>query len=138
MDQGCLSRRYLTTCSFGRFGVAAPVLPAPGPAGGLSVGIGIRIAFRKNHALAGLAGVDAENGAHRHLHRESHAAETRLEADEIIAQFSIWVAEKLTLSTILPSLTYWRGTVTPSAAASTTMCGVSPLSEIHSCSARRR
>ncbi len=50
-----------------------------------------------------------------------------------LPSFSIWVAEKLTLSTILPSFTYWRGTVTPSAAASTTMCGVSPLSEIHSC-----
>ena len=55
-----------------------------------------------------------------------------------LPSFSIWVAEKLTLRTILPSLTYCRGTVTPSAAASTTMCGVSPLSEIHSCRARSR
>ncbi len=40
MDQGCVSRGYLTTCSFGRFGFASPALPAPGLAGGLSVGSG--------------------------------------------------------------------------------------------------
>ena len=33
--------------------------------------IGIRVAFRENHALAGLARVDAKYRAHRHLHRDT-------------------------------------------------------------------
>src|ERR1700733_508572 len=49
-------------------------------------GIGIRIALGKNHALPGLAGIDAKNCAHRDLHGKTHSAKTSLEAHEIIAQ----------------------------------------------------
>src|ERR1700678_354541 len=49
-------------------------------------GIGIRIALGENHALPGLAGIDAKNCAHRNLHGKTHSAKTSLKAHEIIAQ----------------------------------------------------
>ncbi len=55
-----------------------------------------------------------------------------------LPSLSARVAECDTLSTILPSFTCSFGTSTPSRRASTTRCGVKPLSTIHSCIARIR
>src|SRR5216683_320084 len=69
------------------FGFGGAVLPGSRRRRRPIRGIGIRIALGENHPLAGLARVNTQNRAHRDLHGEPDAAEARLEADEIIAQF---------------------------------------------------
>ena len=134
---------YLMTVSFG---ACAPRAGAcRGPAGGLG---GVRrrgartargrVVLAEDHALTGLARIDAEHRVDRDLEVHRYAAEARLERDELVAELSARVAEWVTFSTILPSFTCSFGTCTPSRRASTTRCGVKPLSTIQSCIARNR
>ena len=93
---------------------------------------------REDHALTGLARVESEHRFHRHPDIKRHARKTRPKTDASLVSFRLCAAVSLILRMILPSLTCSRGTLTPSTAASTTMCGVWPLSPIHSCMARIR
>src|SRR5690606_10967743 len=45
-----------------------------------------RLLVREDHAVAVLARVDAEHGVDRHLDAPRHAAESRLERDEVVAE----------------------------------------------------
>ena len=88
-----------------------------------------RLQFTPDMLPADVIGTQTSNGTPEKRARKLTAA---------LFNFRLWAAVSLILRMILPSLTCSWGTLTPSTDASTTMCGVWPLSPIHSCIARMR
>ena len=93
-------------------------LPSPvvvGGAGSLggAGGGGRRVRLGEHHALAGLARVDPQHRADRERDVVVAPAKRARNARSSRCRGSAAGRGALTLSTILPSLTYWRGTSTP-------------------------
>src|SRR6056297_2664555 len=70
-------------------GAVAPGAVAPAIVAAVVARRRLALGVGEDHALAGLARVDAEHSAHRNAHGERHAAEAGAELDQLVAQAEV-------------------------------------------------